>query len=505
MEINMKKFTADCLEPVCAKRIRQDGSADCVIPDSLPDAAELVYVTGSALIRSKDLSEGAVSVELNVAAQAVFAPEGGGALGCVELNIPVSLRLEDENINSDCRCMADYRLVSLEGKLLNPRKILVKADVSTDISCWAESALELTEDTEDGGSGLNTLCTSVTLTPVKCVSEKTFVLTDEHMIPADRPAAEAIIGQSVTLTPEDLKIAGTKLIIKGSAKAKLLLSAADGSEMPLEFSVPFSQICETGKQCAEAVCTACVVPSGAYFELLRESEGRTVTAEIHAVAQFMCREKLTVPLLSDAYSNLYELTVSRSERVFPTVEREMTLRCNLEAAIETPYEARSVIVAEALAGPAEAEGSALRVPVSVSILYVDADGSRRLQKKRLTAELSCSCAENETAEVTNVSVGEMFCVASGRAIELRAPVEVRALAVCEQKTECISGIERSEERRGDVRELPSAVLVKVSGRGGLWEAAKRHCSTVEAIRAVNSLEEDCEPAGERLLVPKIIT
>lgn len=502
MELNMNKFTADCFEPVCVRRIRQDGSADCVIPDSMPDAVEIVSVSGTALIRSKDVGEGAASLELNVAASAAFVPEGGGGLCCVELNIPVSVRIDDPAVNSECVCTADFRLVALEGKLLNPRKILVKADVLADVRCWSETRLELAGGAEDGGCCLNTLCEDVAVTGVKCVSEKTFVLTDEYVIGADRPAAQEIIGQSARISVDDLKIAGTKLIIKGTVSSSLLMSAVGGGETALEFVSPFTQICETGAQCADAVCTASVVLSGAYFELLRESEGRTVTAEIHAVAQYVCRDRMTVNVLADAYSNRYDLDVKRSERVFKNAEREATLRCNLEGTLETAGEARTVIRSDAFVGTPEISGSVVRVPVTVAVLYADADGARRSQKKRLTAEFDCPCSENETAETVSVTVGELFAIASGRSVELRATAEARILVTSERRMEYVSAIERSEERRRETSALPSAVLVRVSGRGGLWDAAKRHCSTVEAIRRVNALEPDYEPQGERLLVPK---
>lgn len=89
------------------------------------------------------------------------------------------------------------------------------------------------------------------------------------------------------------------------------------------------------------------------------------------------------------------------------------------------------------------------------------------------------------------------------AVSVRIPVTIETFAVQEQKLRQVSEITCGEEPTA-FDSLPSLTVVRPDAACSLWELAKRYCSSVETIRAVNGLgdgAEGCE-MPQFLLIPK---
>ena len=68
-------------------------------------------------------------------------------------------------------------------RMLNPRKLLVRAVVNVEIECYNRSELSVTTGLDgDGAAGVETLCEAASISPVVCVREKTFVVSDEYRL-----------------------------------------------------------------------------------------------------------------------------------------------------------------------------------------------------------------------------------------------------------------------------------------------------------------------------------
>ena len=50
--------------------------------------------------------------------------------------------------------------------------------------------------------------------------------------------------------------------------------------------------------------------------------------------------------------------------------------------------------------------------------------------------------------------------------------------------------------------LPTLILLRAGSRQSLWELAKQNCSTVEAIRAANGLDDITGEWEKLLIIPK---
>jgi hypothetical protein len=370
----------------------------------MPDVAEIVESSGCLMIRSKDVDDGGVRLSASVEVSVVYRPEGEEGVRALEVIVPVSLSLEDENISRDCQCCAVLTLLSVDAKLLNPRKVTARAELSAAVDCYRRVRREVCVDTLEGTEGVYIQKRSVDVTPTVSVREKTFVLTDEITIPASQPAAEELLSRRVSIETGDIKSVGGKLIFQGSAQCSLLYRGIDAAVAEAAFSTNFSQMIETDSDCDEPDGDITLTLTGAYFEISSSGDGRVITMETHILAQSVCTQNMELGFIADAYSNSHPLELTSAESNWPRFMRREQLRENIREELDTPGPAVEVLGAFALPGTAEITAEGVKLPISVSAIYRGGDGVIHGIRRRIETKLPLTTGEGESVGIECVQL-----------------------------------------------------------------------------------------------------
>lgn len=487
---------------VFEKRAAQTETQDCVVPDSLPDIASIVYTSGSVLIRSKDVAEGHVRMEANIPARVSFYGEEEGRLCCLDVNVPFYISAEDPAIRDGSVCTAELSLRRLETRILNPRKVSVRAEVEVGIECFAEEATEFATAPADESDSIHVLEREAELTSICCVTEKTFVLTDEFDLPADRNGASEILGQSADVVVQELRDLGTKLILRGSVRSTLLLRGEDDELRTASFSTAFSQIVETQSELDETLCEARMLTSGMYYELTPGTDGRGVTMELHLVAQALVYARRSVRYLADAYSNGFALTLQRQPRDLILYGREVLLRESFSAQLDTAGEPEAVIACSIVPVSWSCEGCEIMLQLLARSCW-RGGGAVFCGERMLTHRLKAD-VESDAVKLCGVSVTDVNAVPGNGGIEVRIALELRGFTVRRTQLDCISAIEYDAEAPLETDDQPTLVILRPGPDASLWTLAKENCSTVEAICAANGLAEEELTHDSFLLIPKTL-
>ena len=491
-----------CDRMVFAKTVTQTQSQECVVPDTLPDIAAILCTSGNVLIRSKDVAEGHVRLEANIPARVYCAGEGGTERFCLDVNIPFYISAESEDVTEGCICTAELTLKHLETRMLNPRKITVRAEITAQLECFAETLQEFSTAPETQDGTIHVLEKAAELTEIGCVTEKTFVLTDEFELPQDQGLATEIISQNAQIAIQEMRSVGSKLIAKGSVCSELIYVTERGELEAATFQTPFSQIIETQTETEDKLFEIRMLLSGMYYEPMPVTDGASISVELHLVAQALVYQRFSVRYLSDAYSNAYALELDREQRATMLLSREVVMRDSYTVSIETAGEVRSVISCSAApAGWSYADGE-LSLQLRVLACWRGDDGI--MSAERMVTVRSTADTGEETLKICGISVQDIHAAPENGGAEVRIGVEIRAFAARETTLDCVAAITYDENAPLDQDDKPTVVILYPGNRGSLWETAKEHCSTVEAICAVNALGEDDAIADRILLIPKTL-
>ena len=503
MEVSLNKTDFRCYHKTFTQRFKKEETQDTVVPDTMPDIGEVLETTGILMIRSKDVDEGVVKVSGTVSACVVYKAEDRREICSLEVSIPVSLNAESEHIRDEAAGTAELQLLSVETRVLNPRKVLVKAEISAQIDCYVSGVREFPQDIGPSEADIHVLRRTVPFSPTVSVREKTFVVTDEWNVPPSSGAAKEILSRRVSTMVDDIKTVGSKLIFKGYIKCALLYNTTDDLLATAEFSSNFSQIIECDTAFNAPAASVDVLPTGVYFEILSGGEGRTISMELHMLAQSLCSERTELQYLADAYSNTHSLNLEQQEETVDCLCQQPVLKENVRQLYETPVPAVEVIEAHAAAGVAVQQEGRIELPVCLYVLYRGGDGQTYSGKKRCTVDFPLAQEMGGSVRVCGCDLTELIAIPSDGGVELRLHVQLQTMLLTSQTIRTVASMSYQEDESVDLSGKPSLVILRASDRDDLWTIAKENCSSVEQIEEINGLR-DCTGEWEKfLLIPRV--
>ncbi len=466
-----------------------------VVPDSMPDVSEILSAQGILTVQGKDTNTGAVEIKATASLCFLYAAEDGSLRG-LELALPAELRLDAPDADLDCHTVADVRLRTVETRIVNSRKLAIRAEVEAEAACYRSAVLELAAGTVQE-EGVQLLRAQTETFLIADVREKTFALTDDYAFPAGCPVDAHILSRRAEVLTEDVQFVGGKVLFRGRIRSELLFSdREEGRCFFGRYETEFSQLMEMATDGDDVRPELTVFLTGAYYDLPEYGqEGERIRAEFHVAAQCVCREHRTLAYLSDLYSNRTELQPQRTELRLVESVRSVSSRQTVADRVEGIPAEGELICGTADAGGIVPESDCVRTSVSIRLLYRLPDGSSCSVRGRSAAEFTLDLSPGERLRDVRVRVADLYCVPGTG--DVRVSLQMEALAERETVIRPVCAVTEDEEAWRGRAKSPSAVLIWTEPGVDLWTLARRYHSTVDDILAVN---------GDRrhglLLIPK---
>ena len=192
----------------------QEETLESIVPDACPDILRIVAVCGQATLNGKQARDGVAEASGSVRAIVLYQPETGSGLRRLEAALPFSVSLDAPGLTGHGAVLACVRLRGAEARALNPRKVLLRADLAVDLTAvqpkeqvCCQSVLEpethgVQEKTIEGETYLLT-----------AVQEKPFTFSDQIRLSGGAGESPQILScRAVPLCGES-KLIGHKLIM----------------------------------------------------------------------------------------------------------------------------------------------------------------------------------------------------------------------------------------------------------------------------------------------------
>lgn len=497
MEAKLKKAEYVCWDKSFSLIQRKEESRDAVVPDTQPDIAEVLFCAPTVLIRSKDVSPGRVKVEALINTRVLYRGEDS-KIWSVELALPFFFSGEDEKISQESIALARLNLLNTEARALNPRKILLRAELEAEISVFDPTKLSVCEGLlEPGPVRSRHVLKEASL--ISAVTEKTFAVSDELAFPSGCAKTEEMICLGIYPTVDETKNVGSKLIVKGRIRSKILVVDTNAAVYQLEPVSEFSQIIELGCECENGLPLVWLTPSGAYCGVSADNEGR-VSLEYHMVAQLMCRSNINICCLDEVYSNRYDLDTECVEII---LEKHCDMgreREGLRQLYETARPVAEVLCSRITPVKPVFEKGKMSLSFYLTALC---SGENGVWCEKRKGEICFHIPVEEGnwyAKEIEIIEWNLFPVPGG--LELRLDAAAELVLSGEQHFSYVSSISYDEEKILDNSDKPSLVLLRLKNEDEIWDIARENCSSLEDIFSVNGINEPSEAVGKLILIPK---
>ena len=504
MEFELERTQLGGYDPVLDTTLFQEETLEMIVPDACPDLERVVDVAGQVLLRSREAMEGRVELGGFIQAQVLCVPDGEEGLRHLDVTIPFTAAAEVPEACTGAAVVVDARLRRADARLVNPRKVLVRAEAALDVRALVLADRELCVDVTAEEGAVERRMEPQELYLTACVEEKSFHLSDTLTLSGARSPAAELLRSRVEVVCGESKLIGSKLIFKGSANVALLCRGEDGSLTRSGGEVPFSQIMEVSGVGEGADCAVSLSLSGCQCILTPEGEGRSVDLSLDVLAQAVVGETRSLEVVTDAYSTKEPLEAQWETCALPRLLDSGVRTQNVREVWETGVAARDILDSSfALAQVTQSwEGGKLTLTAQgeATVLYTGEDGTLSAVTRGVSVPCALDLPENCRCLCLCRPVGEVYAAPSAVGMELRFALDFQYQALEVSAKAVLSGLTPGQSPQEEPQ--PSLILRRLSPGESLWDMAKAGGATIADIISANELEDETQAGDRLLLIPR---
>ena len=485
MELNFAGESLKYVERIGCVAFTGEETTELVVPDSLPDVAEILTADGQTFLRGKEARKNALLVS-GVSEIAVLCRSEEGGIRRIWLEVPFEEESPCTGLSETDRLSVSVHLMSAEARLLNSRKLAVRTEVCIVATAWTSRTLSWAKDAA-AGTELELRREHCSIFPVTEVTEKTFELSETLPLPAGKPPAGELLYCRASLQQEEASPVGGRLILRGTALLSAVYLSLSGEAAEADLRMPWSAVLEVEPVEGEQSFETELAITGLDAEL---SDGG-LRVELGGVAQAAVHTRLEIAGIADAYSIGAVLRTETETRSLAAscVRTEQTDVLTLRLEGRQPPRSLTAIFADW--GRPRQEKELCRVPVTVKAICTGENGAPIL----LTGRGEAVC---RGLREPSVRMGELYASVSAGGAEVRVPVIFTGMQEELRTLTLLTGA-AAEEQPAEPAEF-SAVLLRTRPGDTVWELGKRKRLPCAAIRSINGLGADEEPAPGTLLL-----
>ena len=502
MELNFTDQTVAFLKCTIHETLMQEQTQEVIVPDSFPDAGQILITNAFALLRTQECRSGNLQLTGAVRASCLYTPEDDSAPRVLDSYLPFTMRLDHPAAAETTRYLLDLRVRSADARLINSRKLLLRIGLGCQIDGY-EEAEETFFRIQDPPEALQLRTETFPLQLPAETAQKPFSMTEEPELGAAKPAVSQIVYFTAQPVLMDRRLNGTKAVFKGNLLLKVLYLAEDGSLNVFSDSLPFSQYMELQEDYMQQTGLQIrLVMTGCDLEVEAGSEGRKLMLTADILSQCVVTRAQPVTVYSDAYTTEGTLKPEWKEYrlrfSLDNQELSQSVRDSVSASVRGVADA--VFYLDFPQTGRNANGLVLTAPVNCNLLYMDENGQLRGLTEKTEAKTEIALNPDAQAEVADRSSGEGYASPGSGGADLRYDMVFEIETFAKESLRSLSG--GSLEESGEAAQNSACVILRrARSAQSVWEIAKEYASTVEAIMKANQLESEEVEAGDLLLIP----
>ena len=508
MEVDVSKENICINKIVCEKKELIFAEEDMIVPDSKPDILNTVNMTGNVCVYKKEALDGKVKIEGSVNTYIMYLPDSQSeCLRGLNASINFSKEIQVPEAREGMNAVVDVNIKDLECKVLNGRKINVKAGIEVNLKLYSNEDVEIINRINNIDD-IQVLEDELKINSLIGNNSTRVYVKDTLSIDPQDEILE-ILKSEVNLVNNDVKISYNKVLSKCEVEVKVMYLTQDGRINTVQGRIPAVGFIDMQNISEDNICD---VNNEVKNLSLRPNppEEHSIYLEVELESSCMSYEKKDVRIIQDLYSPVTD--VNFSQRKITTTSDRATNSKNFTVTSKTN-------IADL------ADGRLLDVEVTNTINKQTVTNSKILYEGEIVLNFIFDKGEqNINSKISKIPfdfaidnplgtdkikvdskcmiVDKKFDVKPNGDIDCNIDMEASVEVSQDISLDIIDNIQ-IEENRAPIDDYDSLILYIVMPGDTLWKIAKRFRSTVEDIAIVNGIEDVNKIyPGQKLYIPK---
>jgi len=477
---------------------------DVIVNDVKPDVLNIISSNGTVYVYKKEVMDGKIRIDGTVNTYVIYlADDENGSVRSLNTNLDFTQFIDIENCKPDMTLDEDICIKNFEWKVLNGRKISLKAFVEINARIYSNNNFELITNlnSDDDIQVLNSNEKVISL--IGEGKNKTYAKDTISLDEIDDLAE--IMKVEIKIINEDIKTSYNKVLSKAEADINIMYLTEDNRINSVRSLIPIMGFVDMPNINENCMCHAknrlknlIVKPNNI------DEHSIYVEAEIELTC--FAYEARDIEIVEDLYSLTSDMNFKQN-KISAMIDKKQTREiCNIREELSIPELQNEKICATSIK-PNLVKQTVRRDRVIyegeivVELLSSNNNITSKSMNLALNFEANINGIDEDSKIETSIQVkNEDFIIKDNGNISVNIELEFIIDSVNTKSINVINEISVEENRQNDIY---SMVIYFVKPGDTLWKIAKHFKSRVEDIARVNNIEnENVIHPGQQLYIPK---
>ncbi len=480
---------------------------DMIVPDIKPDILNTINTTGNVCIYKKEVLEGKVRIDGEVNVYVIYLADNNEvATRSLNTNIDFTQVLDFEGCNPEMSLDENVTIKSIECKILNGRKINVKATLQFDMKIYSNENVDIIKQINNIND-IQMLETELNVNSLVGEGSTKTYAKDTLAIDNIDNLAE-ILKVDLSIINKDIKISYNKVLGKADISVKMMYLTEDNkiklvqSKIPVMGFVDIENIDDTN---------ICDMKYKLKNVLVKPNSVEEHSVYIEIEVELYCRvyENKDIKLIQDLYSPSENLNFN--QRCVNTMSNKYETKnmCNIREKIMLPdiggNEIYDVAVKPIIQNT-EITNSQVIYEGEIELNFIYASNNTAgIDVKQMSLPLNFNIDVGNIKTGMNIDtdievINQDFIVGTDGNVDSKIDLEFNLKISNTTQVNIIEEVNIDETRD---KQIYSMVIYFVKPDDTLWKIAKKFRSTVSDIARVNNIEDENKIyVGQQLFIPK---
>ncbi|MBR1654230.1 MAG: DUF3794 domain-containing protein [Clostridia bacterium] len=486
-----------------------EAEGDVIIPDIKPDILSTINTNGTVCIYKKEIQDGKIRIDGGVQVYIMYlADDESSNVRGLNTVIDFTKVIDMEKASPTMNLESNINLKDIECKILNGRKISIKANIEADVSLYSNENIEFIKGIENR-EDIQVLNTSSTIDSLLGTGVTKAYAKDTITIENTDNFAE-ILKVNFNLTNREVKTSYNKVLAKSDMQVNIVYLTEDNRVNEVNWQIPVMGFIDIQNISDDNVCNVNYEIKNILIKP-NSTEEHSIYVEIELEISCNVYEKKELDIIQDLYSPTENLNSSQKNITVMQDKKTITDKCQVKERMFIP-ELQNSRICNTEVNPKITKQNIYNDKImcdgelKIQFMFISATTNRvelKTQTVPFNVNIDCPGVSSNSNLNTNIEI-------TSRNIELLPDGNVDAtieLAVTSDLSKMmeVKVIDDIENVENNEENIYSIVVYFVKPGDTLWNIAKRFRSTITAIVSVNGIEDENKiNVGQQLFIPKFV-
>lgn len=480
---------------------------DCIVPDIKPDIFNIITSSGIVNVYKKEIMEGKVRIDGAINTYTIYTSEEDGKRETRSINyvLDFSQIINIENASHDMLFEISTNLKSIEARMVNERKINVKAILDFDVKLFKNNNEEFITGIEDI-LDLQKKEENITVNSLLGTAKTKAQAKETISIDSIDNLAE-ILKVNIDITNKDTKVSYNKILAKADTRLKIMYLTDDNRINVVNATIPIMGFLDMENISEENVCDVqyeiknmVIKPNGMqehsiYVEIeveiilsAYETKEINIIKDMYSPSKNLKFEQKKVKVMKNK-SNYHDLYSIREKQVVDIINEKI-----YDADVKLDIENIKTI----------SDGVNINGNVNITFMHsLNNTSDVGISMLNIPIDYKMQCKginENSIIKIDNCIPLQDFTIMPSGEIDIKIDIEFYITSSSEVDINEICNIQECENSEYNQYNM---VIYFTKKDDNLWNIAKEFRSTIEGIKASNNLSSDEITPGMKLFITKV--